>query len=111
MPIRLWHCSVLMHNEAILIYGGMNDVPANIFLNQINFELFQSPASDSPFVRTLLVKPLQPPSLRQLALNTLTEQILERWMAETGSAFRNSHKSVGEKKTFEWHFKIFSAKL
>lgn len=26
LPSRLWHCSVLMNEEAILIYGGMNEV-------------------------------------------------------------------------------------
>jgi hypothetical protein len=80
LPNRLWHCSILMGNEAILIYGGMNE----------------SPSSDSPFVRTLLVKPIRPPTLRQLALNSLTEQIIGQWREEM-AASRNTLKSVGKK--------------
>lgn len=67
LPSRLWHCSVLMGEECILIYGGMNEAPSR----------------ESPFVRTLLIYRLSPPSLRQLALNALASFIVERWIAQT----------------------------
>ncbi|CAK5119365.1 unnamed protein product [Meloidogyne enterolobii] len=78
LPSRLWHCSVLMGEEAILIYGGMNEAPSR----------------ESPFVHTLLVYRISPPSLRQLALNALASLIVERWIAQTTTTKIDNNKSV-----------------
>uniref|UniRef100_A0A914L7Q0 Uncharacterized protein n=1 Tax=Meloidogyne incognita TaxID=6306 RepID=A0A914L7Q0_MELIC len=76
LPSRLWHCSVLMGEEAILIYGGMNEAPSR----------------ESPFVHTLLVYRISPPSLRQLALNALASTIVERWITQTTTTKIDNNK-------------------
>ncbi|KAL3082797.1 hypothetical protein niasHS_010599 [Heterodera schachtii] len=51
---------------------------------------FHVPSRDSPFVRTLLVRRLCPPTLRHLSLNALAFQIVLRWSQEM-----NARKMAG----------------
>lgn len=78
LPPRLWHCTALIDNEAILVYGGMNEPPSR----------------DSPFVNTLIVHQIQTPTLRHLTLSEYADQIIDAWLAALmakGKKFHSSH--------------------